>query len=207
MAKRKLFGAALKAHLKKIGHKVRRRAISAAKSYVANPGKPPRRRRRAVVRVVSRRRSYRRNPEFSIMEAGKMGLAATGGAIIIPFVLNKIPFLPAQWRSEITAAVSLLAAALLWKKNHLAASACVGGFAVGAANAIKNRVPMLAGDEPTQNEMAALMGAVADEEAEAQYALNGPLSGPLNGPLYGDDSELLGSIVQEENSFTNSAFA
>lgn len=165
-----------------------KRKAKKRKSYVSNPA--PKRRRRATVKTVSRRRSYRKNPE-GITETAKILGAGIGAAV----VANKAAqFIPGN--NLIKNLVLTLAggtAAYFGRRNPLILGAGAGLAIIGASNAIKTAVPMLAGEnELTQDEQAEAIAALQNSPELLGAPLEGeyfgaPLSGEyFSAPLQGD---------------------
>ena len=153
-----------------------RRATKTARrrSYVTNPGKPPR-----------RRRSYRRNPSpmGNMGELIKLGGGAVAGAIVIPRAVQFVPVDSNVVKNGVGIAAGI-ALAYFGRRNQLALGAGFGGAAVCARNLVTNMVPMLAGDDFTQDEaeslaaeyvedMGADMGAEMGAEMSGSMSLNG----------------------------------
>lgn len=147
-----------------------------ARSYVTNP----------APRAHRRRRSYRRNPSIfgGAGEVVKLGLGAVGGALIIP---RAVQFAPVESSTikNIVGVVAGGALAYFGRKNPLVLGAGLGGAAICARNLATNAVPMLAGDDLSQDEAAALAAEMSGEYSNEMAA---PLMGaPLMGaPLMGD---------------------
>ena len=159
-----------------------RRAVQKARhrrrSYVTNPAP-----------MALRRRSYRRNPSIlgGAGEIAKLGLGAVGGALIIP---RAVQFAPVESSTvkNIVGVVAGGALAYFGRKNPITLGAGLGGAAVCARNLATNAIPMLAGDDLTQDESAALALEMSGEYSEEMAA---PLMGaPLMGaPLMGNLNE------------------
>jgi len=151
-----------------------RKIARRARSFVTNPA--PRR----------RRRSYRKNPSFlgNAGEVVKMGAGALGGALLIPRACQFVPVGSTVLKNAAGLAVSG-ALAYFGRKNPIALGAGLGGAAVCARNLITNAVPMLAGDDLTQDEAAALAYEMSGAE---EYEMSAPLMGAptMGAPLMGD---------------------
>jgi hypothetical protein len=151
------------------------------RSYVANPV----RRVKSVVR--KKRRSYKRNPGIGPMaDIVKLGAGATIGAIAVPRVTQ---FIPGETMVKNLSGLALSGAiAYFGRKNKIALGAGLGGLAITARNLVVNSIPMLAGDELTQEEAEALAMEYAGEYDEDLNEFGAPLMGaPLMGaPLMGD---------------------
>lgn len=162
----------------------RRAAPKAARrrrrSYVTNPAAAPKRRRR---------RSYRRNPGIlgNAGEVIKMGAGAIAGGIVIPRLVQLAPVESSTIKNIVGVAGSA-ALAYFGRKNPMLLGAGLGGAAICARNLVTNQFPMLAGDDLTQDESAALAYEMAGEDDEMSAPLMGaplmgaPLMGDLNTP-------------------------
>ena len=107
-----------------------RRATKTARrrSYVTNPGKPPR-----------RRRSYRRNPSplGNMGELIKLGGGAVAGAIVIPRAVQFVPVDSNVVKNGVGIAAGI-ALAYFGRRNQLALGAGLGGASVCARNLVTN---------------------------------------------------------------------
>lgn len=152
-----------------------RKVARRTRSFVSNPA-PMRRRRR---------RSYRRNPSMlgGAGEIIKLGAGAVAGALAIPRIVQFAPVESSMVKNIIGVAAGG-ALAYFGRKNSLILGAGLGGAAICARNLATNAIPMLAGDDLTQDESAALALEMSGEYDN----MGAPLMGaPLMGaPLMGD---------------------
>jgi len=124
----------------------------------------------------------------------KTGGAALGGALLLPFIMGKLPVSIARYKNPILLALGAALMGMFWRKNQFIAAAGLGAAVVGTRNLVLSKVPTLAGpNELTEDEVEALSGYGADFNDDGDQ-LNGPLNGDdddesryLNGPLNGDD--------------------
>jgi len=152
-----------------------RRAVQKARrrrrSYVTNPAP-----------MARRRRSYRRNPSIlgGAGEIAKLGLGAVGGALIIP---RAVQFAPVESSTvkNIVGVVAGGALAYFGRRNQLALGAGLGGAAVCARNLVTNMVPMLAGDDFTQDEAESLAAEYAEDMgADMGAEMGAEMSGSMS---------------------------
>lgn len=167
MAKKRRKRTSARRAVRKVARRIR--------SFVTNPAAAPRR----------RRRSYRKNPSFlgNAGEIVKLGAGAIGGALVIP---RAVQFVPVENSTVKNLAGVAIGGALAYfgRKNPLVLGAGLGGAAICARNIVTNAVPMLAGDDLTQDEAAALALMSGDDENELAAPLMGaPLAAPLMGDL------------------------